>query len=225
MFVDAGPAFYLEHLKRLSANKIQPYFVPAHIHQLEIIERLIRAGVYKGPLNLAMAGYGGGTLGRNPFHWMEFLRQVPQGAVPTFWSSMRGLISLSAMAIVIGQHVRVGNEDNLWGADKKRRTSVQQVEGAVRLCQQFGRKVANADEARAISKVGVWYDSIEETLAKIGLPPNRRDGEQGFLLWETDGRKTVAKVAGDSHPMAYCMVPPQAAKLALEAHKAAKGLA
>lgn len=225
MYVDAGPAFYLEHLKRLAAHKIQPYFVPAHVHQMEIIERLIRAGVYMGPLNMAIAGYGGGTLGRNPFHWMDFLRQVPQGSVCTFWSSMRGLISLSAMSIVLGQHVRVGNEDNLWGPDKTRRTSVQQIEGAVRLCEEFGRKVANADEAREIMKVGVWYDSVEETLQNIGLPPNRRDGEKGFMVWDTDGRKAVAKVAGDSHPMAYCMVTPEAARLAAEAHKAAKGLA
>ena len=98
MWVDAGPAFYLEHLKRLRKNRIQPYFVPGHVHQLELIERLIRAGVYMGPLNLAIAGYGGGTLGRNPFDWMEMVRRVPQGSVATFWSSMRGLISLSAMA-------------------------------------------------------------------------------------------------------------------------------
>jgi len=120
MVVDATPAFYLEHLKRLRAHKIQPYFVPAHVHQIELIERLIRAGVYMGPLNMALAGYGGGTLGRNPFDWMEMVRRTPQGAVATFWSSMRGLISLSAMAIVLGQHVRVGNEDNIWGADRKR---------------------------------------------------------------------------------------------------------
>jgi uncharacterized protein (DUF849 family) len=225
MFVDAGPAFCLEHLKRLSAAGIQPYFVPAHIHQMEIIERLIRAGVYRGPLNMAIAGYGGGTLGRNPFHWMDFLRQVPQGAVCTFSSSMRGLISLSAMAIVLGQHVRVGSEDNLRESDKTRRTAVQQVEGAVRLCEEFGREVANAGEARNILKVGVWYDSVEETLQNIGLPPNRRDGATGFMVWETDGRKQVAKVAGDSHPMAYGMVPPQAARLAAEAHRAARGLA
>jgi uncharacterized protein (DUF849 family) len=222
MWIDAGPAFYLEHLKRLRANRIQPYFVPAHIHQLELIERLIRAGVYMGPMNLAIAGYGGGTLGRNPYHWMDFLRQVPQGAVSTFWSSMRGLISLSAMAIVLGQHVRVGNEDNLWGPDKKRRSSVQQIEGAVRICEEFGRKVATAEEAREILKVGVWYDSVEETLANIGLPPNRRDGDKGFLVFDTDGRKTIAKTGGDSHPMAYCMVPPAAAKLAMEAVAAAK---
>ena len=209
MYIDAGPAFYLEHLKRLRAHRIQPYFVPAHIHQMELIERLIRAGVYMGPLNLAIAGYGGGTLGRNPFHWMEFLRQVPQGASSvTFWSSMRGLISLSAMSIVLGQHVRVGNEDNLWGPDKKRRTTVQQVAGAVRLCREFGREVATADQAREIMKIGVWYDSVEETLQQLGLPPNRRDGEKGFLVYDTDGRKTIAKTGGDSHPMAYCMVPP-----------------
>ncbi|WP_245313957.1 3-keto-5-aminohexanoate cleavage protein [Bradyrhizobium elkanii] len=208
MWVDAGPAFYLEHLKRLRKNRIQPYFVPGHVHQLELIERLIRAGVYMGPLNLAIAGYGGGTLGRNPFDWMEMVRRVPQGSVATFWSSMRGLISLSAMAIVLGQHVRVGNEDNLWGADKKRRTTVQQIEGAVRICKEFGRKVATAEEARQIMKVGVWYDSVEETLHNLGLPPNRRDGQKGFLVWETEGKKGVAKTAGDSHPMAYCMVPP-----------------
>ncbi len=208
MWVDAGPAFYLEHLKRLRKNRIQPYFVPAHVHQLELIERLIRAGVYMGPLNLAIAGYGGGTLGRNPFDWMEMVRRVPQGSVATFWSSMRGLISLSAMAIVLGQHVRVGNEDNLWGPDKTRHTTVQQIEGAVRICKEFGRKVATAEEARQIMKVGVWYDSIEETLHNLGLPPNRADGRTGFLLWETEGKKAIAKTAGDSHPMAYCMVPP-----------------
>jgi uncharacterized protein (DUF849 family) len=218
MVVDATPAFYLEHLKRLKAHGIQPYFVPAHVHQLEIIERLIRAGVYMGPLNLALAGYGGGTLGRNPFHWMEFLRQVPQGAVATFWSSMRGLISISGMALVLGQHIRVGNEDNLWGADRKRATSVKQIEGVVRIAKEFGRKIATAEEARKIMKVGVWYDSVEETLQHLGLPPNPTEYDPGFLLWETDGRKTAGVVGSDSHPIAYCMVPPE---LATPAKKAA----
>ena len=95
MVVDSTSKFYLEHLKRLSANKIQPYFVPGHVHQLEIIERLLRAGVYKGPLNLALCGYGGGSMGRNPFDWMEMLRRTPHGASSvTFWSSMRGNIAI-----------------------------------------------------------------------------------------------------------------------------------
>jgi uncharacterized protein (DUF849 family) len=208
MVVDSTPAFYLEHLKRLRKNKIQPYFVPAHVHQIEIIERLIRAGVYMGPLNMALAGYGGGTLGRNPFDWMEMVRRTPQGAVATFWTSMRGLISLSAMALVLGQHIRVGNEDNIWGADRKRATSVKQVEGVVRLAKEFGRKVATAEEARQIMKIGVWYNSVDETLRNLGLPPNPTEYNPGFLLWETDGKLTKGVVGSDSHPIASCLMPP-----------------
>lgn len=196
MVIDSTPAFYIEHLKRLRANKIQPYFVPAHVHQLEIIERLLRAGIYKGPLNMAICGYGGGSLGRNPFDWMEFLRRTPHGASSvTFWSSMRGNIAIQTMATVLGQHVRVGNEDNIWDMYKKRWSTPKQIEWAVRQSEQFGRKVATAEEARKIMKVGVWYDTVDETLAKLGLPPNRPQGYKGFLTYDTDGRLPKATEA------------------------------
>ena len=80
MVVDSTPAFYVEHLRRLRTHVIQPYFVPGTVHQLEIIERLIRQGVYMGPLNVALCGYGGGTMGRNPYDGMEMLRRTPHGA-------------------------------------------------------------------------------------------------------------------------------------------------
>ena len=200
MVVDSTSAFYVEHLKRLSKNKIQPYFVPGHVHQLEIIERLIRTGVYMGPMNVALCGYGGGTLGRNPYDWMEMLRRTPHGASSvTFWSSMRGNVAIQTLATILGAHVRVGNEDNIWDMNKKRWESVRQVEWAVKNAEQFGRKVATAEEARAILKPGVWYDSVEETLFNLGLPPNRKDGQKGFLAYETDGR--VSKASGPSNPV------------------------
>lgn len=222
MVVDSTPAFYLEHLKRLRAHGILPYFVPAHVHQWEIIERLIRAGVYMGPLNMALCAYGGGTLGRNPFDMMHFLERVPQGSINTFWSSMRGLISYSAMAIVLGQHVRVGNEDNLWGADRKRKTTVEQIEGVVRICKAFGRKVATAEEARKICKVGTWYNSVEETLRAADMPPNPTEFDPGFLTWPTDGKLQPAVIGGDSHPIAACMIAPEPVRKAQEAIMAAK---
>jgi uncharacterized protein (DUF849 family) len=202
MVVDSTSTFYVEHLKRLRANRIQPYFVPAHVHQLEIIERLIRTGVYMGPMNVALCGYGGGTLGRNPFDWMEMLRRTPHGASSvTFWSSMRGNIAIQNLAVLLGVHVRVGNEDNLWDSNKKRWESVRQVEWAVKVCQQFGRRVATADEARQMMKIGVFYDSVEETLRHLGLPPNRTEGQKGFLRYDTDGRIPQAAAAGHSNPV------------------------
>jgi hypothetical protein len=167
-----------------------------------------------GPLNMALCAYGGGTLGRNPFDMMHFLSRVPQGSVNTFWSSMRGLIAYSAMAIVLGQHVRVGNEDNLWGADRTRKTSVEQVEGVVRICKAFGRRVATAEEARRICKVGVWYNSVEETLQKNGMPPNPTEFNPGFLTWPTDGKKLAPVIGGDSHPIAACMNVPDPVRAA-----------
>lgn len=193
MVVDSTPAFYIEHLKRLRKNGIQPYFVPGHIHQLEIIERLIRTGVYMGPLNVALCGYGGGSMGRNPFDWMEMVRRTPHGSSSvTLWSSMRGNIAIQTLAVILGAHVRVGNEDNLWDMNGQRWESVKQVEWAVGTAQHFGRKVATADEAREIMKVGIWYDTVEDTLFRLGLPPNRAEGQKGFLTYETDGRLSSA---------------------------------
>lgn len=211
MVVDSTPAFYLEHLKRLRAHGIQPYFVPAHVHQWEIIERLIRSGVYMGPMNMCMAAYGGGTLGRNPFDVLHFLERIPQNSVATIWSSMRGNHTLQAMGIVLGLHVRVGNEDNIWGANRERSPSVQQVKGAVNVCKMFGRRVATAAQARQIMKVGVWYNSVDETLKALGMPPNPVDYNAGLQRWETDGKLKTGVVGSDSHPVAACLAPPAGA--------------
>ena len=207
MYTDAGPAFYLEHLKRLRKNGIQPYFTLAHVHQLEIVERLIRHGAYMGPLNTNITTYGGGGCGHNPFDWMHWLRAQPQGAIVTFWAAMRVDCGRPAAGDHPGPALRVGNEDNLWNSKRERMTTLQQIEAIVRLAERFGRKVATAEEAREIMKIGVWYDSVDETLQNLGMPPNRGDGDRGFMVWETDGKKSVAHAMSDSHPMAYCMVP------------------
>jgi beta-keto acid cleavage enzyme len=65
MVVDATPDFYIEHLKRLREHGIQAYFALGHVHSLEIVERLVRRGLYMGS-----AGFysivGGGVAGSNP---------------------------------------------------------------------------------------------------------------------------------------------------------------
>ena len=205
MYTDAGPAFYLEHLKRLRKNGIQPYFTLAHVHQLEIVERLIRHGAYMGPLNTNITIYGGGGCGHNPFDWMNWLSREPQGAIVTFWAGDAGQCGRPPLAIIMGQHVRVGNEDNLWNSKRERMTSVAQVEAVVRLSEQFGRKVATAEEAREMMKIGVWYNSVEETLQNLGMPPNRGGDERGFMVWETDGKKSVqhADVRFASHGLLH----------------------
>jgi len=51
----------------------------------------------------------------------------------------------------------------------------------VRLSREFGREVANGKEAREILKIGVFYDTVEETLAANGFAPNPKGRQQGWL--------------------------------------------
>ena len=203
MVAEATPEFYIEHLKRLRQNGIQPMFAMAHIHTLEAIEHLIRTGVYMGPLNHTMTAIGGaGGCGRNPFDFMEWVRRSPQGSIATYESLWRTVAPYAAMAVALGIHMRVGIEDNLWRKPGQRMTSVEQVEQVVRIANELGRKVATADEARQMLKIGTWYNSPDETLANLGLPPNRKDGQLGFIVKETDGRLHPPVGASDSHPIA-----------------------
>ena len=110
----APPSFVEEHLKRLIAKKIQPHFMIGSIHQLETVERLIRRGLYTGPLVLNHMALGGGYAGRNPADMLEFVRRCPDGAVLTIESLMRTVPPICTMAVALGLHVRVGVEDNLW---------------------------------------------------------------------------------------------------------------
>ena len=173
MFLESGPAFVIEHLKRLTAAGIQPHFMLGDLNQYETVERLIRAGHYNGPLVLNYVAIGGGAAGTHPADLIEFARRVPDGAVLTIESIMRNVIPFSTIAIALGLHVRVGIEDNIWRRKGEKMTSVQQVEQMVRIARELDRDIANGLDAKAIYQIGTWYQSTDETLRKLGLTPNR----------------------------------------------------
>ncbi|MBV6757828.1 BKACE family enzyme [Rhodococcus opacus] len=180
MTVPAGPAWVEEHLRRLQAAGIQPHFQLSSIPQLETVERLIRRGVYTGPLNLTWVGIGGGFDGPNPYNIMNFVQRVPDGACLTLETLMRSVLPVNAMAIAMGLHPRCGNEDTIWGRKGEKMTSVAQVEQLVRVAGELGREVATGKEARDIYRIGQTYADADETLAQLGYAPNRRPGQVGF---------------------------------------------
>jgi uncharacterized protein (DUF849 family) len=203
MVVDATPAFYIEHLKRLRVRAIQPYFSMAHVHHLEELENLIRMGVYMGPVNHTLTAIGGsGFCGRNPFDFMEYVRRSADRSVMTMGSIWRTVAPFAAMAIALGVHIRCGIEDNIWSRKGVRMNSIQQVDQIVRLARELKRPVASGDQAREMSKLGIWYNSVEETLAALALPPNRKGGHLGFIVTDTDGKPRRATVGSDGHALA-----------------------
>jgi uncharacterized protein (DUF849 family) len=182
MVVPAGPTWVEEHLRRLCAAGIQPHFQLTSMADLETVERLIRRGHYRGPLNLTWVGIGGGFDGPNPYNFMEFIRRTPDGACLTLETVMRNVLPVNTVAIALGLHPRCGIEDTIWGQPGKKITSVEQIEQLVRISTEIGRPIANADEAREIYRIGTWYKDTDETLAQLGMPPNRRKGQTAVPL-------------------------------------------
>ena len=92
----------------------------------------------------------------------------------------------------------------MWDLKKvKNYNSVQMVEKNVQMARWFGREIAAGEDAHRLMKIGVWYDTVEETLFNLGLPPNRAAGQKGSVLYPTDGKLPTQKPLGsDGHPLA-----------------------
>jgi uncharacterized protein (DUF849 family) len=182
MTVPAGPGWVEEHVKRLTAAGIQSAFQFYNINSFETVERMIRRGAYKGPLVMNWVAIGGGMDAPNIYNLANFLRATPDGAVLTLESSMLNVLPVNMMAIAMGLHVRCGIEDNLWTQDRKAKMStVKQIEQLVRISREFGRGIATGKEAKQICKIGTFYGSIDETLAKNGFAPNRKPAQPASL--------------------------------------------
>src|SRR5678815_620248 len=170
------------HVKRLTKAGIQSAFQFYNINSFETVERLIRRGVYRGPLVCNWVAIGGGMDQPTIYSLANFLRAIPDGSMLTVESSMRNVLPINMMGIAMGLHVRCGIEDNLWNQSRtEKMSSVRQIEQLVRISREFGREVATGKEAREICKIGVFYDTVEETLAANGFAPNAKGRQQGFL--------------------------------------------
>ena len=175
MIVPSGPGWAEEHVRRLSAAGIQSAFQFYNINSFETVERMIRRGVYKGPLVMNWVAIGGGMDQPNIYNLANFLRAIPDGSMLTVESSMRNVLPINMIGIAMGLHVRCGVEDNLWRQDRSgKMTTVEQIEQLVRISREVSRPVASGKEAKQILRIGEFYDTIDETLAKNGFSPNRK---------------------------------------------------
>ena len=182
MVVPSNPAWYEEHIHRMNAAGIQSAFQFYNLNSFETVERLMRRGVYKGPLVCNWVAISGGMDAPNVYNLSNFLRAMPENVKLTVESSMRNVLPINMMGMAMGLHVRCGIEDNLWNQQRSAKMStVEQIEQLVRISREFGREVATGKEARELLKIGVFYDTVEESLAANGFTPNRNGGNQGFL--------------------------------------------
>lgn len=119
----------------------------------------------------------------------------------TYQSMFRLVYPISTMCIVLGQHIRLGIEENLWSPVRGQRfTTVQMINKMVHIAEELGRPIATPEETRQILKLGTWCNSPNETLFNLGLPPVREEGERGFLTYDTNEGRLHAPVETPADP-------------------------
>ena len=89
---------------------------------------------------------------------LNFLSEsIPPGSTWTVAGIGKAEIPLSTAAIVMGGHVRVGLEDNLYMPDGSPASNPLLVEKIVRIAHEVGRGIATPDEARSILSLNPAY--------------------------------------------------------------------
>ncbi len=111
---------------------------------------LAEAGLATPPLHFDFVLGSRGSLPAAPKNLLFLTESIPPGATWTVAGLGRWQLPLAALAIVMGGHVRVGLEDNLYYRKGELASNEQLVARVARLAVELGRPVATPDEARAI---------------------------------------------------------------------------
>lgn len=89
---------------------------------------------------------------------LQFLSEsIPAGSTWSVAGIGKAEIPLSAAAIAMGGHVRVGLEDNLYLPDGSLASNPLLVEKIVRIAREVGREIASPDEARSMLALNPSY--------------------------------------------------------------------
>lgn len=112
---------------------------------------LVKKGLLRLPLHFDFVmGVPGGIPGE-PRHLIHFVESLPPGCTWSVAGIGRTELPLAAMAIILGGHVRVGFEDNVfYSQGVLAESNAQLVARIARLAGELGRPVATPAEARAI---------------------------------------------------------------------------
>lgn len=142
---------FIEHLAKIyQETGVKP--------EIEVFE----TGMINNALHLQMKGYiqpplhfdfvlgAPGSMPGSVKNLLFLAESVPPGSTWSVAGIGKHEIPLATAAIVLGGHVRVGLEDNLFMPDGSPATNPSLVQTIVRIAREIGRPIATPQEARAI---------------------------------------------------------------------------
>jgi 3-keto-5-aminohexanoate cleavage enzyme len=111
---------------------------------------LVKKGILASPLHFDFVLGAPGSMPGSIKNLLFLSESIPEGSTWTVAGIGKNEIPLANAAILMGGHVRVGLEDNLYLPDGSLASNLALVETIVRIAKEVGRQIASPDEARQI---------------------------------------------------------------------------
>ena len=118
---------------------------------------LMSKGLLEAPLHFQFVLGAPGAMPGTVKNLLFLSESIPSGCTWTVAGIAKAEIPLAAAAVVMGGHVRVGLEDNLYMPDGALASNPRLVEKVVRIAQEVGRDIASPDEARTLLSMNPEY--------------------------------------------------------------------
>ena len=135
--------------KTMLENNIKPEIEVFDKGMIDIALRMFKKGVLEAPLhfNFVLGVQMSATLRDLVF----MAESIPMGSTWTGTGIGRSEFEIAAASIIMGGHVRVGFEDNIYiKKGKLAKSNGELVEKVVRLAQELHREIASPNDARRI---------------------------------------------------------------------------
>ena len=118
---------------------------------IDMAVRLQKKGFIKTPMHFNFVMGVNGGISATPRDLVFMAGSIPEGSTFTVSGVGRSEFEMAAMSIIMGGHVRVGFEDNVYISKRVlAKSNGELVEKVVRLAKELGREIASPAEARQI---------------------------------------------------------------------------
>lgn len=146
-----------EFAQRMKKAGIKPECEVFDKGMIDTVKRLMKKGEIDAPAHFNLVlGVNGGIAGE-PRDLLYLVESLPAGSTFTVSGIGRTQLPLNTMAILLGGHVRVGFEDNIYREKGVLAESNGEfVERIAKLSRLLGREVATPEEARRILGLKPW---------------------------------------------------------------------
>lgn len=173
--------------KRMLEWNIKPEIEAFDVGFIHQGVKLLEMGLVTAPAHFQLVMGVDGGIPATPENLLHMRNQLPPGATYVVAGIGRMQLPMTAMGILLGGHVRVGLEDNLYLKKGVLARNEELVARARRRAEDFQREVATPDEARRILGLRGAVPLLETAEGVLERPEGLLEGESVVLRGEVEG--------------------------------------